>query len=1074
VLEPLVDAAVELPSEARRAFIDETCRDDPALRAELSALVAEIDRRDPLLDRPAAARFPLLIDETIPRLPSVLDGRYQIERELGRGGMATVYLARDLRHERNVAVKVLHPETAAALGAERFLAEIKMTAQLHHPHILPLHDSGNADGFLFYVMPYVEGGSLRRRLEHGDRLLVDDAIRIAREIASALDAAHRQGVVHRDVKPENILLHDGTALVADFGIAIAMSDAASRSAQRGATVGTPQYMSPEQATGDAPIDSRSDVYALGAVVYEMLAGHPPLSRAAALDVLAKRAEMPPLELNVLRAATPGAIDVMTRALARDPDDRFRSAGDFADALQHSLASNGGSDLEASTDVGPVAARNRRVRNGALAGLAGLAAVLFVVSRIWSRAEARPALDANKVVVVPFAVAGGDSSLSYVREGLVDLLAPLLDGDGGLRAVDSRATVNAWRGVESDRDGMAVAARKVARDFGAGKAVFGSGVIASRRLTLTVTLLDAVTGRLRSLPPVTGSVDSLQTLADELLRQLLVRHADVPARTVAELTSQSLPALRAYLDGRAAYRRGRRADAIRDFSLALDLDSTFALAALDLATATARLMRQAGCKNYTCSYGSPNAGVRDAGMASDEKSFDRGASLAWQFKSKLSPRDQVYLAALRGPHFPEPSSARETFDGLEQAALAVPDRAETHYLLGLLMLYQGRVMGFSGSLARARASFDNALRLDPEYLAPLAGLVDVAAYEGGFAELRRAGTQYLARDSVSATADFVRWRLAVGTNDLALLRAIRGRFESLELTTLKQIATASQMSGIALEDADRAADIIIKRADPKERVGALYWAHALALNRGRPRRAMALMRLRHELDTAPFDFWNSTTSDGVFWDMRDADVAPGVGEREMWLARDTLNPQSGTGTARDYTAGAAYYQSLWDWAHGKPAAAASLAAWARRRGRETTDAARAILTAQSADNTDMLLATDAGRDDAPALRARVDTATRNGCCSGPTQSEVALAIAYERAGLDSAALDVVRRGRWHYPTFLLSTFLVKEGHLAERVGDRAGAIRAYEHYLALRSDPEPELRAARDSVRAIVDRLKRLR
>src|SRR5678815_2781486 len=212
------------------------------------------------------------------RLVSALGDRYRIERELGKGGMATVYLAEDLRHGRKVAVKVLLPELAAVLGAERFLSEIHVTAALQHPHILPLFDSGQANGQLYYVMPYVEGESLRTRLAREKQLPIDEAIRITREVASALDYAHRRGVIHRDIKPENILLQDGTALVADFGIALAVSKAGgTRLTQTGLSLGTPHYMSPEQATGDHAVDGRSDIYSLGAALYEMLTGDPPFT-----------------------------------------------------------------------------------------------------------------------------------------------------------------------------------------------------------------------------------------------------------------------------------------------------------------------------------------------------------------------------------------------------------------------------------------------------------------------------------------------------------------------------------------------------------------------------------------------------------------------------------------------------------------------------------------------------------------------------------------------------------------------------------------------------------------------------
>ena len=263
-----------------------------------------------------------------------LADRYRLERELGRGGMATVYLAHDVRHTRQVAIKVLHPELAAVLGAERFLAEIKTTANLQHPHILPLFDSGTADGNLFYVMPFVDGETLRTRLERETQLPIADAMQIAREVADALQYAHARGVVHRDVKPENILLQGGHALVADFGIALAVQQAGGqRMTQTGLSLGTPHYMAPEQAMGEKTVDARADIYALGAVTYEMLAGEPPFTGPTPQAIVAKVMTSPPAPLTSLRETVPAHVNhaVMT-ALAKLPADRFTAAGEFARAL----------------------------------------------------------------------------------------------------------------------------------------------------------------------------------------------------------------------------------------------------------------------------------------------------------------------------------------------------------------------------------------------------------------------------------------------------------------------------------------------------------------------------------------------------------------------------------------------------------------------------------------------------------------------------------------------------------------------------------------------------------------------
>ncbi|HET9040161.1 MAG TPA: serine/threonine-protein kinase, partial [Gemmatimonadales bacterium] len=272
--------------------------------------------------------------ELLSRLQVALADRYRIEGEIGAGGMATVYLAQDLRHDRKVALKLLRPELSAVIGAERFLAEIKLTANLQHPHILPLFDSGEADGFLFYVMPFVEGESLRSRLNREKQLPVADAVRIGTEVASALDYAHRHGVVHRDIKPENILIHDGRALVADFGIALAASKAGgNRMTETGMSLGTPHYMSPEQAMGEREITARSDVYALGVVVYEMLTGDPPFGGSTAQAIVARVLTEAPRPILPQRHTIPphGEAAVLT-ALEKLPADRFGTAAEFAEAL----------------------------------------------------------------------------------------------------------------------------------------------------------------------------------------------------------------------------------------------------------------------------------------------------------------------------------------------------------------------------------------------------------------------------------------------------------------------------------------------------------------------------------------------------------------------------------------------------------------------------------------------------------------------------------------------------------------------------------------------------------------------
>jgi serine/threonine-protein kinase len=395
----------------------------------------------------------------VDRLASALAGRYRIERELGAGGMATVYLAHDEKHGRDVAIKVIHPDLGAALGGERFLAEIRTTAKLQHPHILPLLDSGDAgDGLLYYVMPFVKGETLRDRLERERQLPVADAVRLAREVASALDYAHREGVVHRDIKPENILLQDGNALVADFGIALAVQSAAGqRMTQTGLSLGTPQYMSPEQAMGERTLDARSDVYALGAVTYEMLAGEPPFTGPTVQAIVARLIAEEPRPLSVQRRAIPAHVEgAVLGALEKLPADRFPTAAAFAAAL------GGTGELRSGARAAPPARDERAVRRWRTIALAAAAvAALAIGAAAWSARSAGTGPD-DEGARVAFGFDLGEATvgrprIAISRDGRVVALV-VIDSSGRrrimVRALDDPALV-AVPGTEGANSSVAI-------------------------------------------------------------------------------------------------------------------------------------------------------------------------------------------------------------------------------------------------------------------------------------------------------------------------------------------------------------------------------------------------------------------------------------------------------------------------------------------------------------------------------------------------------------------------------------------------------------------------------------------
>jgi serine/threonine protein kinase/tetratricopeptide (TPR) repeat protein len=511
------------------------------------------------------------------RLRSELAGRYTIERELGRGGMATIYLAYDLRHDRDVALKVMHPEVAAALGPERFLREIRVSARLDHPHILTLIDSGQTDAVLWYVLPYVRGESLRAKLAREKQLSVEEAIRIATQVASALDYAHRHGIIHRDIKPENILLHEGEAVVADFGIALAVREAGGeRLTETGLSLGTPHYMSPEQATGSREPDPRSDLYSLGAVVYEMLTGEPPHTGPTAQAVIAKLLSERPTRIRTVRADVPDHIEAaVAKALAKVPADRFASASEFATALRR---------------PGPGGLASRRRRLAVVA--AGIGVVILVlaaalaVQHSWPRPArpapiASPTTEVASVAVLPFENLTGNPADAYLSDGMTEEVIGQLAQVHGLKVI-SRTSTEALKGVH-------LTLRQIADTLGVRHVLEGSVRHAGSRLRVAVKLIDARTdGHVwassydRDLTDVFKVQEEIaRHVADSLVSAVGIR----PAIGRVARTAQPA-AYAAYLAGRyLLYRRTRDAlrGAMEQFQHAIARDSAYAPAYAGLAS-----------------------------------------------------------------------------------------------------------------------------------------------------------------------------------------------------------------------------------------------------------------------------------------------------------------------------------------------------------------------------------------------------------------------------------------------------------------------------------------------------------
>ena len=588
-LQPMLDELLDVPVEQRAIRLPELTRGDSALHRQLEQLLAEAERDTPLLDGSVAHRFnELASDDSIPAPPEVLAGRYRVGRELGRGGMASVYLARDEKHGRDVAVKVIRSDLSASLGHERFLREIEIAARLRHPNIVPLYDSGEAGDSLFFVMPYEEGQSLRERLRQGGALPISDALSVLRDVARALAYAHEHGVVHRDIKPDNVMLSGGAAVVTDFGIAKAVSAALTDAGdgtltQAGTVIGTPAYMAPEQATGDAAIDHRADIYSLGCLGYEVFAGRPPFHEQSSHLLIAAHIATIPRPIGELRPDLPPAVaDLLSRCLAKAPADRPQSARDLLPTLE------GGSSANASPAT---PAWQRKARHWsrhrtwvAIAIVAGVAATIGYFA-IKTASAAAPVT----VAVLPFAnFAPGDSTMDLVADGLADEVASSLARVPGI-LIKSRIGARRYRGQLAPD--VTEAGARLKADY------LLTAVIRQERgrWILSADFEHAADARTVwdarfdvSPNEQTAVADSIAgSLTAELRRQFPRAIGVAPARSIHQQTTNP-EANRLYLNGQGKLaRRGQSVkEAVELFRQAIRLDSLYAPAYSGLSMALA--------------------------------------------------------------------------------------------------------------------------------------------------------------------------------------------------------------------------------------------------------------------------------------------------------------------------------------------------------------------------------------------------------------------------------------------------------------------------------------------------------
>jgi serine/threonine-protein kinase len=748
--------------------------------------------------------------DVLTRLRAALEGRYRLDRELGAGGMATVYLAHDLKHERDVAIKVLKPELGAVLGVERFLSEIRVTANLQHPNLLPLFDSGEAEGLLYYVMPFVDGETLRARLIAEQQLAVAETIRLVSLLAGALDFAHSRGVVHRDLKPENILLQAGQPVIADFGIALAVSQAGGeRVTETGLSLGTPHYMSPEQAAGTHTVDARADQYALGAIAYELLMGEPPHTGATTPIIVARLMTEAPRAIRAARPAVPAGVEAaILRALEKAPADRFATCGAFAEALVKG-ASEADSAPVAKGHEPRLLPKPASKRLLPFAALLTLAAVIVVGITLRKRSDGSAGTNATatersaerSLVVLPFTSVGGDTANSYFAAGIADELTSALTQIPGLRLA---GRASAARIKEQGRG-----AREIGEALRVAAVLDGSVRRAGDRIRVSAELTSASDERVLWSQTYERTMADVFAVQDEITREIVsalqvrLSAASGAGGMRARGGTTNLEAYDLYLRAMPLYKgRGSRlAEAERYLTQAIALDPGFARA--HAALASTLLAEPYWVKGVTGrDVAARGRAAAQRAIALDDSLADGHQALGHSYTEAgewTAARREYERAIALDPQFVEAryrmgemlyrmGRSSESLGYLEAANRLDPLYTQTNAYLSLTLAMLGR-------LDEATALAERALAQDPDHIQLNQWYAFVLDLAGRRAEAAAQARRLLAIPNLQATrigsAAAILGRAGARDEARALLR----RLEALPGTSDREWAVAQARLGL---------------------------------------------------------------------------------------------------------------------------------------------------------------------------------------------------------------------------------------------------------------------------------------